>query len=45
MDFRSCLYLHFDSAPAVAEPVAPAFAAPVASVAAVQTDAVADLTV
>lgn len=45
MDFRSCLYLYFDSAPTVAEPVAPAFAVPVASVAAVQTDAAADLTV
>ena len=30
MDFRSCLYLYFDSASAVAEPVAPAFAVPVA---------------
>lgn len=44
MDFRSCLYLYFDSAPAVAELVAPAFAVPVASVVAVQTDAAADST-
>lgn len=44
MDFRSCLYLYFDSAPAVAEPVAPAFAVPVASVVAVQTDSAADST-
>lgn len=44
MDFRSCLYLYFDSAPAVAELVAPAFAVPVASVVAVQTDSAADST-